>query len=414
MTKALLFIFTALIIGGRCNAADLDSLVSCIYDYESNALVTDASDDKIEYLRLKRSKYPTLEASVSSGKDFTNSERNPQATSLDVALSMNVYSSQMNSAIEAQEHRAKASDVQEAIAGIELSNDRIDQIFGLLSVENESVLLGRRKEEQLKVKGMLDVLVRSKVLDGVQALLASVAVQQTELKLLQIKEMLKQAQGRLQDFKIYDKNWATPLFWEEIFRNQAVSKTPVVVLEKKQNAELFQAEQLEIEARKNAWIPTLSVSLAYQQNLDHIDAMPFEKQTLGRVILSMPIDQLFGVSTETKLRNAQALRIQLAGERRLTEVQRLHQNQLDEIELLGKTEVLLQQGIQAASLARQGIVVKLKHSRGDFTELSSIDDQLLSLEKSLFENKVQRWKMIAKSRMKEIVAGGKINACKNK
>lgn len=399
-----------LLVKGHADPS-LNSFVSCIYEYESRTVASVVNEEKIDLLRQQKLYYPTLQASVVGAKDLINGERNPQPTNMEVNLSMNIYSASRSHRVQAQEHRIKASEIQDSFAGLSASGDRLDKVFQYLSLKNEQSLLQERKKEQRKIKEMLEALVRSKVIDGVQPLLANLTMQQIDLRSVEVDMLVSRLKQELSEQRIYDPSWDNIGFWENLFTGEAIPTSLSTALEKQEMTELLRSEQAEAEAKKYAWLPSLTASLGYQQNLDHLDAVAFDNQMIGAVTLTVPLDELFGSKSELSLRRAQAFRIQAIGERKVADNLRAQKQDLDEARSIELSEKILKEGVADAARARQGLLAKLKYNRADYSELSLLEEQKFSLEKSLIDKKVQRWQTVARSRLKSLVAAGQIS-CK--
>ncbi len=386
---------------------NIRDFLSCSVRYENVVLGKSLDQAAVAADAVNQKFMPQLSSTVETGQDLLSGNDKNKNTNWSVFLSQNIYSRTNSTLMNTQNMNIKA---QEELIKAQLlfqTTEKSETILEYISTIEDRNAIKNQIERQESLLKLLDALVKARLSDAGQMLIA-----RSDLLLIKTRLLSKEAQ--LHDFE--EKLKVYPFFSEKFFSSAISRKNffnfvdSLAPLEIDSRPELlalkyqYQVANHSLKSQESAWQPSLAASLAYNQALANPENLTNTKEALVGLTLTFPIDEFFKTAVSESYERAEMNRVLISKERLRNVL--VQENSSDEalLRTTNQSMQLLQESKKNLSMARQVLMKKFELNRISYFEISSLDEKIDSIDNALVEKQIAIWRIYAKWTLQRLIS----------
>jgi outer membrane protein TolC len=414
--KALTFFFLLLFhMTAQSQQSGLPQFISCLIQYQSQTETQRVARALASEEELAVKRRPEITSTIESHDDLINGKKNPNNPQWSVSLNQNLFSYADSKEKEAQSQIVKSEteltkyDVLQGTLGL------VDLLMNYISSTGRVQILKTQVESQKKTFNILKEMVKARIVDGSQMLMA-------ESDLMQSQVLLKDSELEVENL---EKNLKILPFYQAIkFQNFSqiesfFAKSEVEPLKVDQRPEVkaleysLKANQSLYLKESRTWIPKLDASITYAQALDNPQALPYREQMIGALTLTIPLSDSVYHSNRASLYKSEVNRIEVLSDRTKSGLKVTIENQKKTLAAAKEQLIVLSEAISSLRKAKEILQKKLQLNKVNYIEFAGIEDRINQMNTIELEKKISIWKMMAlwESEKRIALRSTEINGC---
>ena len=396
--KALALFFTSFIpVNSHAQVSALPQLISCLVHYQSQTETQRLAKALAVEEEIAVKSRPEIISSIENHDDLINGKKNPQNSQWSVSLNQSLYSYSENKEIEAQSQIIKSETELTKFETLQSTLSLVDQFMSYISSVGQVKILKSQMESQKKAFNILNEMVKARIIDGSQMLMAEsdfkqsqVALKDSELEVENLEKNLKilpfYQSLKFQNFEQIENFFARSD--SEPIKVDQRSELKVLEHSLKANQNLYLKES-------RSWVPRLNASVKYAQSLNNPESRTYSNEMIGSLTLTFPLSDSVYRSKRASLYKSEIHRIEILADRTKSQLKVSLENQKKTFLAAKEQLLVLFEAITSLKKAKEILQKKLQLNKASYIEYSEIEGRINLMTSIELEKKIAIWKMMA-------------------